>query len=85
MTKNDFAIKNGFESYEEMLSNSSTIIYDHGTLWLVSSINKGWLAWIDDPEQELGTFETFEKAQERLIYTFAEKELEQSQVKEFKH
>lgn len=87
MDRDTFAITNGFISYEEMLFNSITIVYDHGISFFVTSIhNNGWLAWIDKhPEQVIGIFETFEKAHEQLFYIFAEKEFEQMKMKDFKH
>lgn len=87
MDRDDFAIKNGFISYEEMLSNSITIVYDHGISFFATTIHsKGWLAWIDKcPEQVIGIFETLEKAHERLFYIFAEKEFEQMKIRDSDH
>lgn len=86
MTRNNFAIKNGFTSYEEMLTKSITIIYDHGISHFVTLLGNGWLAWIDEqPEKIIGVFKTLEQAHERLFYIFAEKELEQVKEKDVKH
>ena len=87
MGRDDFAIKNGFISYEDMLANSFTIVYDHGISFFATNVhNNGWLAWIDKrPEQIIGVFETLEKAHERLFYVFAEKEFEQMKTKDFDH
>lgn len=87
MSRDDFANKNGFENYDEMLSNSITIVYDHGISFFATSIDSnGWLAWIDNcPEQIIGVFDTLEKAHERLFYIFAEKEFEQMKMNDLKH
>lgn len=80
MGRDNFAIKNGFISYEEMLFNSFTVVYDHGISFFATTIdNNRWLAWIDErPEQIIGIFETFERAHEQLFYIFAEKEFNQT-------
>jgi len=87
VSRDDFAIKNGFISYEEMLFNSITVVYDHGISFFTTIIhNIGWLAWIDErPEQVIGIFETFEKAHEQLFYIFANKEFEQMRTQDFEH
>jgi len=85
--RDNFAIKNGFINYEEMLYNSITIVYDHGISYFATVIpNNVWLAWIDQrPEQIIGIFESLEKAHEQLFYIFAEKEFEQMKTKDFEH
>lgn len=86
MNRNDFAIKNGFISYEEMLANSTIIVYDHGISSFATIIDDGWLAWRDDrPDQIIGVFETLEKAHERLFYLFAKNEFEQTKTKDCEH
>ncbi|EGW38257.1 hypothetical protein [Desulfosporosinus sp. OT] len=87
LDRDDFAIKNGFISYEEMLSNSITIVYDYGISYFATTIHDNdWLAWIDKrPEQVIGIFETLEKAHERLFYVFAEKEFEQMKIRDPDH
>lgn len=62
-----------------MLTNSFTVVYDHGISFFATHIpNRGWLAWIDKrPEQVIGLFETLEKAHEQLFYIFAQQEFEQ--------
>jgi len=87
LSRDDFAIKNGYTSYEEMLFNSIRVVYDHGISSFATIINnKGWLAWIDErPEQVIGIFETLEKAHEQLFYIFAEKEFELTKTKDFEH
>ncbi|MDR3599711.1 MAG: hypothetical protein P4L49_04405 [Desulfosporosinus sp.] len=87
MSRDNFALKNGFKSYAEMLSNSFTIVFDHGISFFATSIrNNDWLAWIDErPERVIGIFETLEKAHEQLFYYFAEQEFEQMKRKDFEH
>lgn len=87
MARDDFALKNGFISYEDMLSNSFTVVYDHGVSFFATvTPDNGWLAWIDErPEQVIGLFETLEKAHEQLFYIFAEKEFEQMRRQDWEH
>ncbi len=87
MGRDNFAIKNGFPNYEEMLFNSFRVVYDHGISSFATIVhNKGWLAWIDErPEQVIGIFETLEKAHEQLFYIFAKKEFELTKTKDSEH
>lgn len=90
MTKDDFAIENGFGNYEEMLSNSFTIIYDQGVFWFSTGVHDGWLAWVDMwqcQQQKLGTFKSFEECQIYLLtfYKNAIEELEKIKLNQFDH
>ncbi len=71
MTKEQFALENGFESYKELLVASTSIIFDHGTNYYITEIDNKWMAWIDDvPIKLIGWFDNFKLAQTFLVVAF---------------
>jgi hypothetical protein len=71
MTKEQFAMDNGFQSYNDLLVASTSIIFDHGTNYYVTEVADKWMAWIDDdPIKLIGWFDNFKLAQTFLIVAF---------------
>ena len=69
MTKNQFAHRNGFTSYLEMLT-SSKIVFKDASTWLVTRTEYGFLAWVDKAlDKLLGYFDTFDLARREIIDT----------------
>lgn len=68
-----FAKHHGFESYEKMISESRSIIFDHGINYYLTLTPRGWMIWIDKyPDKPLGWFETFDEGQRFLLIAFKE-------------
>lgn len=75
MDKNVFARRHGFSSYEKMLEQSTTVIFDEGIKYLVTETPNYFLAWIENyPDYPLGRYRTFTEAQAFLIAAFEEAE-----------
>lgn len=75
MDKDVFAQRHGFQTFEEMLQESNTVIFDEGVKYLVTKTPKYYLAWLQDyPEYPLGRFDTFNEAHIFLIAAFKEAE-----------
>ena len=71
MTKEQFAKENGFESYNQLVIASTSIIFDHGINYYVTKAANDWMAWIDDdPIKLIGWFDNFKLAQTFLIVAF---------------
>ncbi|MFZ3130282.1 MAG: hypothetical protein WA125_04065 [Desulfosporosinus sp.] len=71
MTKEQFAMETGFESYNTLLIASALIIFDHGINYYVTQASNGWMAWIDgNPIKLIGWFADFKQAQTFLIVAF---------------
>ena len=69
MNKNQFAQRNGFTSYIEMLTSSEVVFKDAST-WLVTRTEDGFLAWVDKAlDKPLGYFDTFDLARQEIIDT----------------
>lgn len=67
MTKNKFALENGFSSYVELIESSNVVFTDTST-WLVTSTKYGFLAWVDKfLDKPLGYFDTFDLAKQEVI------------------
>lgn len=63
MTKDQFARHHGYSTFEEMVNQSTVVLSSYGELWLVSPVEREFLAWVDKYyDQPLGRFETFEEA-----------------------
>ena len=75
MDREVFAKRHGFLNYEQMLNNSSMIIFDDGVRYLITETPKYFLAWIESyPEYPLGRYSTFAEAQTFLLAAFKEAE-----------
>lgn len=67
MTKNQFAHKNGFSSYVDLIMFSIIVFKDTST-WLVSRTKFGFLAWVNNfLDKPLGYFDTFDLAKQEII------------------
>jgi hypothetical protein len=77
MNKDTFAMRHGFNSFDQMLEHSTTIIFDEGIKYVVTETPKYFLAWIENYlDYPLGRFNTFTEAQAFLIAAFEQAEQE---------
>jgi len=67
MTKTQFAHKNCFSSYQELIE-SSTVVFKDTLTWLVTRTEYGFLAWVNNSlDKPLGYFDTFDLARQEII------------------
>ena len=75
MEHEELAHKYGFSNYEEMLENSTTVIFDYGVSWMATCALAGWLTWVDKcPDLLLETFPTYDEASRYIHAVFEDTE-----------
>ncbi|MDP4127484.1 MAG: hypothetical protein Q8912_11135 [Bacillota bacterium] len=68
MTKGQFAHQHGYTTFEEMVELSTAVCSLYGELWLITRVEKQFLAWVDKHyDQPLGHFQTYEEAESCLV------------------
>lgn len=83
MNLTDFAREYGYNSHEEFMENSYTVIFDGCFTWFATITRDGWLAWVNKrPGQPLGIFQTYTLASIFIHAVFNEIENEKNEAVE---